>query len=152
MATGKGRNITASRPSNAPTFNAKDIRNALARYDRAPFVELLAKMIELFPDEKSLQALAMKKPEAFISSMIAMARISGFTEKQEVFHEHSINIHKMSDSQLEDHAAALAAELGFKTIEGTVASDDAISHAPRVQGTPVGEESLHAPRGGKTID
>lgn len=119
MAVGKGRSVAASRASNAPAFNAADIRNALARYDRGPFLELLAKMVELFPDETSLKALAMKKPELFISSMIAMARISGFTEKQEVFHEHTVNVHKMSDSQIEDHVALLAGQLGFKTIDIT---------------------------------
>jgi len=147
MATGKGRSVNASRVSNAPAFNAADIRNALQRYDRGPFLELLAKMVELFPSDESLKALAMKKPELYISSMIAMARISGFTEKQEVFHEHTINVHKMSDSQLEDHAAALAQRLGF-TIEGELATPSAGNggehsvvvveptvHAPPVRGT-----------------
>lgn len=136
MAVGKGRSVAASRASNAPAFNAADIRNALARYDRGPFLELLAKMVELFPDETSLKALAMKKPELFISSMIAMARISGFTEKQEVFHEHTVNVHKMSDSQIEDHVALLAGQLGFKTIDITPVSAE----------TPV-EVPIHAPRG-----
>lgn len=134
MAVGKGRSVAASRASNAPAFNAADIRNALGRYDRGPFLELLAKMIEMFPDEASLKALAMKKPELFISSMIAMARISGYTEKQEVFHEHTVNVHKMSDSQLEDHVALLAQQLGMKTIEGTVI-DEVPSHAPRGETT-----------------
>lgn len=139
MATGKGRSVAASRPSNAPAFNAADIRNALARYDRGPFLELLAKMVELFPNDDSLKALAMKKPELFISSMIAMARISGFTEKQEVFHEHTVNVHKMSDSQLEDHAASLARQLGFgKTVDITPNEN--------------GELPIHAPRGGETTD
>ena len=139
MAAGKGRAVSASRQSNAPAFNAADIRNALARYDRGPFLELLAKMVELFPDEASLKALAMKKPELFINSMIAMARISGFTEKQEVFHEHSINIHKMSDSQLEDHAAALARQLGYQTIEGEKVASDVYRGD--------GQSDVHAPRG-----
>lgn len=103
--------------SSRPSFNAADIKSAIERYDRTPFMDLLVEMLKFFPDEKSLQALAMKKPELYINSMISMARISGFTEKQEVAHNHTININKMSDSQLEDHAKRLMEEMQMKMID-----------------------------------
>ena len=113
------RKSIATAQSMKPAFDGEDIRAKLERYDRGPFLDLLKKMLDMFPDDTSLKALAMKKPELYISSLIAMARISGFTEKQEVHHEHTINIHKMSDSQLEDHAKQLLESMGFegKTID-----------------------------------
>lgn len=103
--------------SSRPAFNAADIKSALERYDRTPFMDLLTEMLRFFPDEQSLQALAMKKPELYINSLISMARISGFTEKQEVFHTHTVNLNKMSDSQLEDYAKRLMEEMQMKMID-----------------------------------
>src|SRR3990172_1631113 len=97
--------------SNRPSFNASDIKAQLERYDRTPFLDLLTEMLRLFPDESSLAALAIKKPELYINSLISMARISGFTEKQEIQHNVTVNVNKMSDSQLEDHAKALLKEM-----------------------------------------
>ena len=112
----RGKNM---KTSSLPAFDATDVRAALERYDRGPFLDLLANMLKLFPDDASLKSLAMKKPELYISSLISMARISGFTEKQEVQHTHTVNIHKMSDSQLEDHTKKLLQDMGFdKEIEG----------------------------------
>jgi len=102
--------------SNRPSFNASDIKAQLERYDRTPFVDLLTEMLRLFPDEASLQALAIKKPELYINSLISMARISGFTEKQEVQHNVTVNVNRMSDSQLEDHAKALLKEMQLQTM------------------------------------
>lgn len=108
-----------------PCFDALDIRSQLERYDRGPFMDLLTEMLRLFPDEKSLKGLALRKPELYISSLISMARISGFTEKQEVNVNHTVNIHKMSDSQLEDHAKKLAEDMGFGKVIDITASRDA---------------------------
>jgi len=102
--------------SNRPSFNASDIKAQLERYDRTPFVDLLTEMLRLFPDEASLQALAIKKPELYINSLISMARISGFTEKQEVQHSVTVNVNRMSDSQLEDHAKALLKEMQLQAM------------------------------------
>lgn len=102
--------------SNKPAFNAADIKSQLERYDRTPFLDLLTEMLRLFPDAASLQALAMKKPELYINSLISMARISGFTEKQEVQHTVTVNVNKMSDSQLEDHAKALLKEMQLQAM------------------------------------
>jgi len=103
--------------STRPSFNADDIKAALERYDRTPFIDLLTEMIKWFPDEASLQVLALKKPELYINSLATMARISGYTEKQEVQHIHTINVSKMSDSQLEDHAKALLKEIELQKKE-----------------------------------
>lgn len=110
----------ASGDKRGPTFNADDIKAQLERYDRTPFIDLLTNMVMLFPTDASLRAMATKKPDAYINSMIALARIAGFTEKQEMTHNININVAKMSDSQLEDHLKRLMHDNGMQVIEGEV--------------------------------
>lgn len=115
-----------------PTFSADDIKAQLERYDRSPFIDLLTQMFMLFPTDASLRNMATKKPDAYIQSMIALARIAGFTEKQEMTHNININVAKMSDSQLEDHLKRLMHDNGMQmpVIEGELTE----THEPAVAG------------------
>lgn len=94
-----------------PTCNANDIGQLLKRYDRSPFLELLAFFLECIPDAERIQDFANKKPDLWVKAMTDLAKIGGFTEKQEV--QHTVRLDQLSDSQLEDRMRELAAKHGL---------------------------------------
>lgn len=123
MALGKASNarILPQADSKAPGWTADDLRSALRRYDRSPFLDLLAAWLECAPQPEDVISLAAKKPDVWAKGLSDLAKLSGFTEKQEVIHSHRLD--QMSDSQLEDQMRKLALSMGidlppaFKTIE-----------------------------------
>lgn len=113
MALGRAtRNSLPSADSKSPGWTADDIRAALRRYDRSPFLDLLAAWMECAPQVEDVIALASKKPDVWVRGLADLAKMSGFTEKQEVIHTHRLD--QMSDSQLEDQMRKLAVSMGIE--------------------------------------
>lgn len=97
--------------SRSPNWDYDDLSTMLRSYDRQPFLDLLAVWLNCAPDPADILAFAKKKPDLWVKALSDVARIAGYTEKQEVLH--TVNITQMSDSQLEDAAASMAAKLGL---------------------------------------
>lgn len=95
-----------------PSWTGDDLINQLRRYDRSPFLEMLAIWLESAPDAEAIADWAKKKPDLWAKAMGDLAKMSGFTEKQEVLHTYRVE--NMSDSQLEDRARELAGRLGLQ--------------------------------------
>jgi hypothetical protein len=95
-----------------PTFDFNDVSERLRSYDRTPFLDLLALWMECVPTTEEIADFARKKPDLWVKAMTDLARIGGYTEKQEVLH--TVNVNQMSDSQLEDHARQLAQQFGLE--------------------------------------
>jgi hypothetical protein len=95
-----------------PTWDADDISSMLRSYDRTPFMDVLAAFLECGPEPEDIIAFAAKKPDLWAKAVADLARLSGYTEKQEVLH--TVNVNQMSDSQLEDKAAEMARALGLE--------------------------------------
>lgn len=106
-AHNKPKNQQARRPS----WTAEDLNAQLRRFDRSPFLELLAYWLELSPDPEAIEIFARKKPDLWVKAIVDLAKISGFSEKQETIH--TIRVDRLSDSQLEDRAIELAKRLGL---------------------------------------
>lgn len=94
----------------APTFDSSDLSLMLRSYDRTPFLDVLEQWIGCAPTSEDIADFAAKKPDLWVKAIADLAKIGGYTEKQEVLH--TVNVHQMSDSQLEDQARAMAAKLG----------------------------------------
>lgn len=109
-----GRAVRSNLPaadSKSPGWTADDLRSALRRYDRSPFLDLLAAWMECAPTVEDVLSLAAKKPDVWARSLTDLAKMGGFTEKQEVIHSHRLD--QMSDSQLEDQMRKVAASMGI---------------------------------------
>jgi len=102
-----------SDPNQRNGFNSTEIRARLKQYDRSPFLDLLAFWLECAPTEADIQALARKKPDAWVNAMSQIARTSGFIDKTELTHNINLAVGQMSDSQLEDRMRAMAAQLSL---------------------------------------
>lgn len=94
-----------------PAFTGDEIRKRLQAYDRTPFLDLLAIMLECSPSADAITRMAEKTPDKYIAALSQLARTSGFTDKTEQTHTINLNIGTMSDSQLEDRARAIASQL-----------------------------------------
>lgn len=122
MALGKAtRSNLPSADSKSPGWTANDLRSALRRYDRSPFLDLLAAWMDCAPQPEDVISLASRKPDIWVKGLTDLAKMGGYTEKQEVIHSHRLD--QMSDSQLEDQMRRLAESMGvelpkhFLTIE-----------------------------------
>lgn len=131
MALGKSRsNSLPAADSKSPGWTADDLRSALRRYDRSPFLDLLAAWMECAPQAEDVLALATKKPDVWVRGLSDLAKMGGFTEKQEVIHSHRLD--QMSDSQLEDQMRKLATSMGVELPKKflTIPHEDAEEKAP----------------------
>lgn len=96
---------------NRPSWDYDDLSITLRSYDRQPFFNVLSMWLECGPDPEDVYAMAKAKPDLWVKALADLSRIAGFTEKQEILH--TVNVNQMSDSQLEDAAAKMAAQLGI---------------------------------------
>lgn len=111
MAIGK----MSRRPeSMSPAFTGDDLRKALSRYDRQPFMDVLAAWMECAPTPDEVLKFAAKKPDAYIKAVSDLARMAGYTDKREVEVNLNLKLGAMSDSQLEDRMRELASTLNME--------------------------------------
>lgn len=59
------------------------IESRLARYDRGPFQEQLARALACGPSKSAWRSLAKKNPAAWAQSVEKLAKVSGFAERTE---------------------------------------------------------------------
>lgn len=97
--------------SAAMPFTGDELRLRLRAYDRTPFLDLLAVMLECHPTEEDIRRLAKKSPDKYVAALSQLARTSGFTDKTETTHTVNVQVGRMSDSQLEDRLRMMADQL-----------------------------------------
>jgi hypothetical protein len=102
-----------------PLWDADDLRIRLRQYDRTPFLSLLQQFIENGPTDDAIAKMAEKYPEKWVTALVQMGRMSGFTEKTEATVNVNVSIGQMSDSQLEDEVRREIADLGILDAEFT---------------------------------
>src|SRR6186713_1716662 len=90
-------------PNHKPRWNGAAISRQLRDYDRSPFLDLLAKVMERFPTEEALTEFAEKNPDRYVFALVQLAKLSGYTDKQELLVDLMANVNSMSDSELADH-------------------------------------------------
>lgn len=100
--------------TNEPYYDSVSVAAQLRKYDRRPFIDLLAKFMELGPTDEDIHALAARSPEKWAQAIRGLASLAGFAERVEIDHNINLNIGRMSDSQLED---ALRKELEGEATE-----------------------------------
>lgn len=91
-----------SATTNEPYYNSVAVAKQLRRYDRSPFIDLLASWMECGPSADDIKMFAAKYPDRWAQSMRGLAAMAGYAERVEVDHNITVNIGRMSDSQLED--------------------------------------------------
>ena len=100
-------------------FSAADVLDKLRATDRTPFIELLAGWLECAPDAEAVRAFAARAPERYVTAIVQIARLSGYAEKHDHMHNHTLQVTHLSDSQLEDQLQQRMHELGLPPLSLT---------------------------------
>ena len=99
----------------APKLDASEIEAHLNAMSRQPFRELLGTLLGAFPDPETLAEWAKKSPDRYAQALAILGRLSGYTEKSEVFHEVRDYSH-MSDAELMAEIETMDGELGKNSV------------------------------------
>lgn len=98
------------------SFSAADVLDKLRQTDRTPFIELLAGWLECAPSADAVKAFAERAPERYVTAIVQIARLSGYAEKHDHMHNHTVNVTNLSDSQLEDQLQEKLRTLGLPAV------------------------------------
>lgn len=105
------KNTNYNYPSKRAKYDTDSLRAALQRYNREPFIDLLTEWLQHAPSPDKIQEFADKNPDKYMMALSHIAKLSGFTEKQESEVNVNVRVHELSDSQLEDQLANLHNQL-----------------------------------------
>lgn len=81
-------------------LNPDKIRAETDRLSRAPFVECLNDLLSAQPTLESLKAFADRSPDRWSQAVAIMARLAGYHDKLEITGNLTVDVRRMSDSQL----------------------------------------------------
>lgn len=84
-----------------PTYRGEGVRELLQNYDRGPFRDVLAELLDAMPSPEQLKKFAALHPDRYFTSLSGIAKLAGFSEKTEHLHHHRLEYDKMSDVELE---------------------------------------------------
>ncbi len=87
----------AARP---PQLDGDMIAAHVANLSRAPFRDLLMRLLEAEPSVEAVQAYAERHPDRWGQLVTMIAKLSGFNERLEVETSHSVALAQLSDSEL----------------------------------------------------
>ena len=77
------------------------IRQYLEVQDREPFRDLLCKVLQAQPTRESIREFAQQKPDRWTHMCYTMARLAGYSTKNIVEGNLSVQINQMSDLELD---------------------------------------------------
>ena len=83
-----------------PRFHVEDLLREFASYNRGPFVEILAELMQCVPEPKQLQEFANKHPDRWANAIGTISRLSGYHDKLEIKGNIFLEVHSMGDAEL----------------------------------------------------
>ncbi len=83
-----------------PQLDGDKIAAHVANLSRAPFRDLLMRLLEAEPDTESIREYATKHPDRWCQAISMIGKLSGYHERLEVETSHSVALRQLSDSQL----------------------------------------------------
>ena len=84
----------------------EELRDYIARNYRSPFMDVLTVMMQCRPTPEAMFAWAMEHPDRWANAIAIFAKLSGYTEKVEVEHNH-LHVHALSDAELLQRLSSL---------------------------------------------
>ena len=85
----------------------------LSRADTLPMIEQLATLIGCAPSADAITEWSAHYPDRWANAVSVFAKLSGYTEKREVAIGVTLDLTRLSDSQLEQRIADQVAKLGL---------------------------------------
>ena len=88
-----------------PQLDGDRIAAELEVLSRAPFVELLADLLEARPSPEALKAFTARHPDRWAQATVMLARLAGYHDKLKVDGSLAVQVSLMSDAELLDRLA-----------------------------------------------
>ena len=89
----------------------------LSRADTLPMIEQLATLIGCAPSPDAISEWSAHYPDRWANAVSVFAKLSGYTEKREVAIGVTLDLTRLSDSQLEQRIADQVAKLGLLPVK-----------------------------------
>ncbi len=83
-----------------PRLDGDMIAAHVANLSRAPFRDLLMRLLEAEPDTESIREYATKHPDRWCQAISMIGKLSGYHERLEVANSHIVALAQLSDSEL----------------------------------------------------
>lgn len=83
-----------------PQLDGDMIAAHVANLSRAPFRDLLMRLLEAEPSVEAVQAYAERHPDRWGQLVTMVAKLAGYHERLEVESSHSVALRQLSDSEL----------------------------------------------------
>lgn len=108
-----------------PQSTIDEMRAKLARYDRSPYTDFLALVMQTLPSFEALKELAEKDPYKHAKVVATHTQLAGYVvEKKEV--QHTVSFEHMSDLELLAYVQAQRKAIPLQPIEAEATTVDAI--------------------------
>lgn len=106
--------------------NRQELRRELERYNRQPFLDLLAEFMQCRPDPITIALWAREHPDKWMNAIATCAKAAGFADQLEVNSNNThLHVHELSDAQLLQRLEELRIQHSSDTIQSqTVQSAD----------------------------
>ena len=88
-----------------PRLDGDQLVRVLSAYNREPFQEALAALIEAQPSRKAIERFALQRPERWVQMVGTLARLAGFHDKLEVDASITLDLSRLSDVELMEQLA-----------------------------------------------
>ena len=86
--------------SKASLADSEQMLDQFRRYSRAPFMDVLVKLMESQPDILALQMFAKENPDKWANTVQTIARLAGYHDKLEIEQNVNVQISSMADADL----------------------------------------------------
>ena len=83
-------------------FTNADLLDQFRDYNRLPFLEILADLMQGAPTPEAIADFAEQHPDRWASALKTVAHLGGFHDKLEVTHNLNLHISNLGDAQLEE--------------------------------------------------
>ena len=107
----QGRLLRTTGKGKERAFEVGELLEEFQAFSRAPFVEILAELVQGIPTPENLKLFASEHPDRWVTAIKTMANLAGYHDKLEIEGNINLDINKMGDAQLMTRLDELSAQI-----------------------------------------
>ena len=96
----QGRLLRGTGAGKERVFSVDELMSEFQAFSRAPFVEILAELVQGIPTPENIRIFAREHPDRWVNAIKTMANLAGYHDKLEIEGNIALDINKMGDAQL----------------------------------------------------
>ena len=96
----QGRLLRGTGAGKERVFSVDELMSEFQAFSRAPFVEILAELVQGIPTPENIRVFANEHPDRWVNAIKTMANLAGYHDKLEIEGNIALDVNKMGDAQL----------------------------------------------------